>query len=87
GYLADLSLLENTGVRLAGDNEQPEFNAQTMETNVPGFYIAGTVTAGRRQKKYRVFIENCHIHVERIIASLTGAPPPSGEAHFVQPES
>ena len=87
GYLADLSLLENAGVRLAGDNEQPEFNAQTMETNVPGFYIAGTVTAGRRQKKYRVFIENCHIHVERIIASLTGAPPPSGEAHFVQPES
>ena len=43
-----------------------------METNVPGVYVAGTAVGGT-QEKYTVFIENCHVHVERIVAALTGA--------------
>ena len=32
---------------------------------------------GGTQDKYRVFIENCHVHVGRIVAALVGAAPPT----------
>ena len=50
-----------------------------METNVPGVYVAGTAVAGT-QDKYRVFIENCHVHVHRIVAALTGPRTPTAPA-------
>ena len=76
GYEQDNSLLKLAGVELRGDCGAPVFNEQTMETNVPGVYVAGTSVAGT-QDKYRVFIENCHVHVDRIVAAaLTGAIAP-----------
>jgi thioredoxin reductase (NADPH) len=57
-----------------------------METNVPGVYVAGTAVAGT-QDKYRVFIENCHVHVDRILAALTGAPTPPTPQPIASPES
>ena len=57
-----------------------------METNVPGVYVAGTAVGGT-QDKYTVFIENCHVHVERIVAALTGTAPPDAPAPLAQPES
>ncbi len=86
GYLADPALLRETGIRLIGKGEKPDFNRNTMETNVPGVYIAGTATAGSQQS-YTVFIENCYIHVRRIIASLKGEAPPESEQRFDRPES
>jgi len=77
GYVADMSLCRLAGVELVGPNEKPVFNEQTMETNIPGVYLAGTVTGGT-QEKYSVFIENGHIHTERIVAALAGAAPPKG---------
>jgi thioredoxin reductase (NADPH) len=65
------------GVRLAGPENRPELNEQTMETNVAGVYAAGTAVAGTQQR-YRLFVENCHVHVGRILAALTGQPAPSG---------
>jgi thioredoxin reductase (NADPH) len=44
-----------------------------METNVPGLYVAGTAAAGTQQR-FRLFIENCHEHVAKIMAALTGRP-------------
>jgi thioredoxin reductase (NADPH) len=64
----------------------PRFNEETMETNVPGIYVAGTATAGSQQS-YSVFIETCHIHAKRIAAALTGAPPPPEPPPLTQPES
>jgi len=75
GYEADMSLCEMAGVELVGDGRTPRFDMATMRTNVPGVYIAGTATAGTQQR-YKVFIENCHVHVDRIVAALTGAAPP-----------
>ena len=86
GYLADTSLFRLSGVELRGEEELPVFNEQTMETNVPGLYVAGTAVAGSQQS-YRVFIENCHIHVARIVAALTGAPPPEPPRPRDLPES
>lgn len=74
GFTADPGLFEMAGVHLLGEQRIPEFNPETMETNVPGVYVAGTAAAGT-QKKYRLFIENCHIHVGKIAAALTGRWP------------
>jgi thioredoxin reductase (NADPH) len=57
-----------------------------METNVPGLYVAGTAVGGT-QERYTVFIENCHVHVDRIVAALTGAAPPPAPAPLARPES
>jgi len=34
-----------------------------------------------------MFIENCHVHVDRIISALTGAVVPSQPAPILEPES
>ena len=86
GYRADPALLKNMGIRLIGRSEKPSFRKLTMETNVPGVYIAGTAAAGTQQS-YTVFIENCHIHVRRILAALKGEPPPDEEKKFDRPEN
>jgi thioredoxin reductase (NADPH) len=86
GYLADMSLCRMAGVELMGDCEIPFFDEQTMETNVPGVYVAGTAVGGT-QERYKVFIENCHVHVDRILAHITGATPPPAPQPLARPES
>jgi thioredoxin reductase (NADPH) len=86
GYEQDDSLLKLAGVQLDGSTAAPVFNEQTMETNVPGLYVAGTATGGT-QERYTVFIENCHVHVDRIVASITGAKPPPPPKPVELPES
>ncbi len=89
GYRADLSLAQNAGAQLDGPQEAPVFNRATMETSVPGIYIAGTAIAGT-QRRYKIFLENCHTHVEKILAHLTGqsAPDRPARAEIIErPES
>lgn len=74
GFRGDQSLLEQLGVELRGENRVPSFDPATMETNVPGVYLAGTVAAGVQQR-YTLFIENCHEHAGRIVQALTGEWP------------
>jgi thioredoxin reductase (NADPH) len=74
GFHGDQSLLEMTGVELRGLNRVPVFDPVTMESNVPGIYIAGTVAAGIQQR-YTLFIENCHEHAAKIAAAVTGDRP------------
>lgn len=86
GYDADMTLFKKAGVHLVGPREAPEYDEQTMQTNVPGLFVAGTAVAGT-QDRYSVFIENCHIHVQKIMAALMHqSPPPAAEA-FQRPES
>jgi thioredoxin reductase (NADPH) len=86
GYVADMSLFRQLGVTLAGENEVPVFDAGTMETDVPGVYVAGTAAAGT-QRSYHLFLENCHVHVHRIVAHLLGEPPPTVPPPNQLPES
>jgi thioredoxin reductase (NADPH) len=86
GYEQDPTLLELAGIELKGTSKTPVYDESTMQSNVPGIYIAGTAVGGT-QEKYRVFIENCHVHVERIIAAITGSPPPAAPAPLAAPES
>jgi thioredoxin reductase (NADPH) len=74
GFRGDQSLLDMSGVTLTGPNRVPAFNEETMETNVAGLYLAGTVAAGVQQH-YSLFIENCHEHAGKITRALTGEWP------------
>lgn len=88
GYVQDPSLFRLAGVELEGENLAPVHNPRTMETNVPGVFVAGTAAAGT-QHRFKLFIETSHVHVDRILAALTGATPPEvGEGeHAALPES
>jgi len=87
GYVADMSLFRMAGVELTSDGEVPTFDEQTMQTNVPGLFVAGTAVAGTQRSGVRVFLENCHVHVDRILAAITGAAPPPTPAPSSLPEA
>jgi thioredoxin reductase (NADPH) len=70
GYEQDPTLFEQVGLDLVGSQRAPRLDARTMESNVPGVYVAGTATAGSQQGKIRVIIESCHVHVDRIAEAL-----------------
>ena len=87
GYEQDSSLFENAGVMLEGKQRRPRFDEETMETNVPGLYVAGTAVAGTQASGVKEFIETSHSHVDRIVAALTGAKAPAADLPFAMPES
>jgi len=86
GYEQDNSLLKLAGVDLNELEQKPVYDEQTMETNVPGVYVAGTATGGTQQR-YSVFLENCHVHVERIVAAVQGKARQIAEPAYAAPES
>ncbi|MBO6738646.1 MAG: hypothetical protein JJ916_02180 [Phycisphaerales bacterium] len=71
GYVQKSDLFDQLGVELLGDDKKPKHDLKTMETNLPGVYVAGTGSAGT-QSRTKVFIETSHVHVDRILASLHG---------------
>jgi thioredoxin reductase (NADPH) len=72
GYQQDPKLFNLFGVQLRGDDRQPVYDPETMETNVPGVFVAGTAVAGTPPRKVTVIVETCHVHVPRIVGALTG---------------
>jgi thioredoxin reductase (NADPH) len=86
GYVADMTLARLAGVKLNPPCDVPQYDERTMETNVPGVYIAGTAIAGT-QDSFKVFLENCHVHVDRIVNALTGQVPPPTPEPVAMPES
>jgi thioredoxin reductase (NADPH) len=75
GFAPSLELLRETGVPIDSETGIPEHNKETLETSVPGVYIAGVVVAGYDANK--VFIENGRYHGDRIVAHLLGKRAPS----------
>ncbi len=71
GFHADLTLFEQAGVALDGDDRIPSYNPETMETNVPGVFLAGTAVSGGRQT-YRDFVGTSHDHTQKIVKKITG---------------
>ena len=70
GYKPDPRILRSLGARFDEDTGIPSFDPATMESNVPGVYIAGVIAAGNNANK--IFIENGREHGGRIVASITG---------------
>jgi thioredoxin reductase (NADPH) len=78
GYRQDTTLFDMLGVEMHGEDRKPRLNEETMETNVPGVFVAGTAVAGSPAERVRVIVEDCHVHVPRIVSRIgSGTPPPS----------
>ena len=70
GYRQDPTLFEMLGVDLQGETRKPRYDEATMETNVRGVFIAGTAISGSPEERVRVIVEDCHVHVPRIVETL-----------------
>ncbi|MGA3160037.1 MAG: YpdA family putative bacillithiol disulfide reductase [Terracidiphilus sp.] len=68
GYHPDFQLLESMGIQLQKEERRPICNPETLESNVPGIYLAGVIVAGSRTNE--IFIENGRHHGEQIAAAL-----------------
>ncbi len=57
GYTPNFEFLENIGIELSEDEKRlPNYNPDTMETNINGIYLAGVICGGMETHKW--FIEN-----------------------------
>ena len=75
GFAPDLALLRDVGVQIDKQTGIPAHDPATLETGVPGVFIAGVVVAGFDANK--VFIENGRYHGDKIVARLLGQSAPS----------
>jgi thioredoxin reductase (NADPH) len=74
GFAPNMELLRDAGVPIDPVTGIPAHDPDTLETTVPGLFIAGVVVAGFDANK--VFIENGRFHGDRIVARLLGRPVP-----------
>jgi thioredoxin reductase (NADPH) len=72
GYHPDFDLFRRIGIELDAETARPRCDPQTLETNVPGVHMAGSITAGRATSE--VFIENGRFDGERIFGSVEAKP-------------
>ncbi|HEY4046122.1 MAG TPA: YpdA family putative bacillithiol disulfide reductase [Acidobacteriaceae bacterium] len=68
GYHPDFDFLTRLGVRLEGPDRLPVCDPNTLESNVPGIYLAGVIVAGSRTNE--IFIENGRFHGRQIAQDL-----------------
>ena len=69
GYQPNYDILQKLGVNINVDEfKTPEYNEDTMETNVSGVYLAGVICGGLKTNKW--FIENSRDHSEKIIRNI-----------------
>jgi thioredoxin reductase (NADPH) len=69
GYKPNLPFIEKLGIKLSDDAVmQPNYDADSMETNQQGIYLAGVVCGGMNTHTW--FIENSRIHAEKIVKDI-----------------
>jgi thioredoxin reductase (NADPH) len=67
GYRPNLTILEKMGARVDEKTHVP-ICSETMETSIPGLYLAGVVATGHDATK--IFIENGRYHGEKIASDI-----------------
>jgi thioredoxin reductase (NADPH) len=69
GYQPNLSFLEALGVHLHSDtSRRPQYDPDTLESNVTGLYLAGVICGGLETHLW--FIENSRVHADLIVADI-----------------
>ena len=68
GYHPDFDFLRSLGIRLSEEKCRPVCDPQTLESNVPGIYLAGVIVAGSATSE--IFIENGRFHGRQIAQDL-----------------
>jgi thioredoxin reductase (NADPH) len=74
GFAPNTALLAEAGVPIDAVTGIPQHDPTTLETTMPGLFIAGVVVAGFDANK--VFIENGRFHGDQIVARLLGQAAP-----------
>jgi thioredoxin reductase (NADPH) len=67
GFHPDFELFQRIGIAFDADSGRPQINPETLETSVPGVFVAGSVTAGTKISE--IFIENGRFDGEKIFGS------------------
>src|SRR5437588_312319 len=67
GFHPDLELFKRIGVSFDAASGRPKIDPETLQTSVPGVYVAGSVTAG--YKISEIFIENGRFDGEKIFGT------------------
>ncbi|MEO5588186.1 MAG: YpdA family putative bacillithiol disulfide reductase, partial [Gemmatimonadaceae bacterium] len=75
GFAPNVDLLRDAGVPIDPVTGIPQHDPSTLETSVPGLFIAGVVVAGFDANK--IFIENGRFHGDKIVARLLGNAVPA----------
>jgi thioredoxin reductase (NADPH) len=68
GYHPDFNFLRQLGITLDPQTNKPAIDPQTLESNVPGIFLAGVVIGGNFTSE--IFIENGRFHGRQIAAAL-----------------
>jgi len=68
GYHPNEKLLLNSGIKYDKKSLVPQIYANTLESNVPGIYLCGSIVAGRNANK--IFIENSREHGKIIVSDI-----------------
>ncbi len=73
GYMPNYPLFESLGLPISDDADKvPLHNPETLETPLPGVYIAGVINSGLQTSK--LFIENTRVHSEMIVNNILAKP-------------
>lgn len=68
GYRPDTEFLERHGIAFDPETRRPRLNAETLESERPGVYLAGVLVAGMHTNE--IFIENGRFHGAQIAADI-----------------
>lgn len=69
GYRPNFEFLNSIGITTSDDGRRiPNYDPDTMETNVPGVYLAGVICGGVETHKW--FIENSRVHAKIIMENI-----------------
>ncbi len=68
GYQPDVEFLRRAGVSIDPKTRRPVMNAETLESERPGLYLAGVIVAGMHTSE--IFIENGRFHGKVIARSI-----------------
>ncbi len=68
GYHPDFDFLAAVGVQMEGKDRSPACDPQSLESNIPGLYLAGVIVAGMRTNE--IFIENGRFHGRQIAQDI-----------------
>ncbi len=72
GWRPDRQFISGLGIDIDDETGIPFHDPDTMETNVPGIYIAGVLAAGYNANK--IFIENGKFHGPKIVEAVSASP-------------
>jgi thioredoxin reductase (NADPH) len=75
GYRPDLEFLATLGIRLDPESQKPRINAETLESDRPGIFLAGVIVAGMHTNE--IFIENGRFHGKQIADAIADSLAPT----------